>query len=93
MPEMVKGIKMLSKDLFFYKACALAKSYKQHKKGPAENRAIKFFRQIHINIYSGGKTFSAAGNKYYLIFTDDVSRWKQCIFLKKKFDAPRKLKN
>ena len=74
MPEMVEGIKILFGDLPFCKACVSAKLYKQYKKGPVKNKAIKFFKQIYINICNKKKTFNVIGNKYYLIFINDISR-------------------
>ena len=93
LPRLVEGMNILPGELPFCEDCAMSKSHLQHHKGPAQNRAKEPLGRVHADLCGGGKTLSTAGNRCYLLLTDDATRMRWALLLKKKSDAVHKFRD
>ncbi|EER28295.1 copia-like retrotransposon family protein [Coccidioides posadasii C735 delta SOWgp] len=90
----IKGVKKLG----FCETCAKAKQ----ARNPFEprTRSTKPGAKIFIDIAGGGRTLSTdsdppsyGGAKYFLLITDDATRYRWIYLLKERVEAPETLKN
>jgi hypothetical protein len=86
----------------FYETCVMAKQRRMPSKKPAE-RAKRPGQRIHVDLCGGGYTFaskelqksaefeellaSEGGVKYFIMMTDDFSRYRKTVPLKRKNEA------
>jgi transposase InsO family protein len=77
----------------FCEVCVLTKKTRNPHKGPS-TRATTPFERIHIDLCGGGATLpSKGGIRYFMLFTDDYTRYKYVYFLKSKDEARHVIKD
>ena len=73
-------------------ACVLGKQHKQPSRQPQEHRAWKRGQRLHADLGGGGASLSVGGNRYFIILTDDFTRWRWMFPLRTKDEALSKVK-
>ena len=85
------NIKNNNKQDHFCEACTLGKQHCTPSRQPMDRATTKFER-IHTDIEGGGNTLTRdtvtdSGNRYYIVFTDDFTRYRWWYPLKTKSQA------
>ena len=88
-PHLFKDIKDV--DLIC-DACQLGK-FKRANYPLGNNRTLEPFQIIHCNVWGPSPTFDLLGNKYFLICTDDCSRFSWVFLLKTKSTVSSSIRN
>ena len=83
-------IPRLTKDFEKCEACSQAKITKQPHKNVEKN--TKLLELIHTNLYEFEGKLTCGGNRYFIIFVDDFSKYAYVYLLKNKSEAFEKFK-
>jgi hypothetical protein len=92
----VDGMKIRERDEEHRPRCGACIQGKQHRIPSRDpmTRATTKLGLIHVDLGGGGNiTPSVGGAKYYMIITDDLTRYRWVYFLKYKSEASEKLKD
>ena len=88
-PHLFKDLKV---DDFICDACQLGK-FKRTTYPSSNNRTLKPFQLIHCDVWGPSPTTDILGNRYFLVCTDDCSRFSWLFLLKTKSEVARCIKN
>ena len=88
-PHMFKDIKF---ELLTYDACQLGK-FKRNIYPPNNNRTNKAFQILHCDVWGPSPYIDLLGHQYFLIYTDDHSRFTWLFLLKHKSEVSNCIKN
>ena len=90
--NLVKGINIpKSTRISFCEKCVEGKMSKKPFRSVGEIRSVTKLQCIHSDVCGPMPTQSIAGNKYFLTFIDDYSRYYKIYFMKNKSEVFNKL--
>jgi len=91
--QLVNGLDLLSDiELSFCEGCIEGKMHKKPHKPVGEIRSTKKLHLVHSDVCGPMHTQSVGGNKYFVTFIDDYSRYTAVYFMKKKSEVIEKFK-
>ena len=88
-PHLYKDFKI---DDFICDACQLGK-FKRTNYPSSNNGSLKPFQLLHCDVWGPSPTIDILGNKYFLVCTDDCSRFSWLFLLKTKSEVASSIKN
>lgn len=108
LPKAVKGVSIRHEKKQFCVPCVTGKQHRQPNRHPTSQRATRPGEKIHVDLCGGGYTFASRGSqdepnfdqlpaseggaKYFVVMTDDFSRYRRTVPLKRKSDAEAAIK-
>ena len=87
----IKGIVVTKNKPFHYKDCHLGKAKKQILRRP-QRRSNRIFKKVHINIVRPLKHKGFHGKKYWVLFTNNQTRFRWIYYISNRGSAASTLK-
>ena len=84
---MLNGIKMSESDEFFCEACSYGKTHRSTFKSTEKDKRYLPGEYIHSDVCGPFSVNSIGGSRYYLLFKDEATGYRQVYFIKHKSDV------